>query len=104
MKNWLVIQSNPASHPLVIDSYGVIATAAMFDTEINLVFCSDGISQLNEPVILDQLKQAKEFGLKKLFLHETTGQSISNLPTGIVSINSSTFNNLIGESDHVLNF
>ena len=98
----LILQTQSPQHSLAKDSYGVISTAAMLDQEVSVVFCGEGLQQLENADFLEQLKTCEEFGVKAIYA--CVSSTDINLPTSVKPIASEKLSYLIHQHTAVLSF
>ena len=64
----LIIQAQAPQRSLAQDSYGVIATAAMLNQAVSVIYCGEGVRQLLDKALVEQLQTAREFGVDKIYV------------------------------------
>lgn len=104
--SWLIIQSNSPDSNLAQDSYGVIATAAMFEIPLRLVYCNAGLQHLSDATAIEQLQQAQAFGLQEIFYYQGEEQINNGLsfPNFVTKIDKPALQQLLKSSQQVLTF
>ena len=100
----LILQSQSPEQSLALDSYGVISTAAMLDQEVTVVYCGEGLKQLHDPGLIEQLQTSLEFGIKAVFACNSDSGTGTETPSTIKSIGPTALTQLIEQSDSVLSF
>lgn len=96
----LILQTQAPESSLATDSYGVIATAAMLDQELNVVYCGEGLKQLNNNTLHQQLQNCLEFGVKQVYACTQNTFPDKN----IHAISADELGTLIQQSTSVLSF
>ncbi len=99
----LILQTQPPNSSLANDSYGVIATAAMLDQEVTIVYCGEGLKQLSDTALIEQLENSIEFGVKNVYVCDFDLSDIQP-GTNIQTIKAEQVPQLIQQSKTVLSF
>jgi sulfur relay (sulfurtransferase) DsrF/TusC family protein len=104
----LIIQTQAPSHSLARDSYGVITTGAMLNQNVSVVYVSDGVKQLADPGLREQISTAIEFGVQALYVSaydcEYHQIDLDGLPDQIQKFERKDLYKLIAANDKVLSF
>lgn len=98
----LILQTQNPKHSIASDSYGVIATAAMLDQTVTVIYCGEGLNQLKDKELIEQLQNCLEFGVEDVYACGL--DSVYSLGHQIENITPEHMARLVSESESVLSF